>query len=139
MDSYEYTMWYRFWNGSLGTSGNRSYRGIGTQELRQRVGKDLTSFMAFPERGNGGDNKWRGNCSPEVVRSVLRYVLDCKHYYGKQTQDFTLLDPMSGSGTSQAAHKASVSAQFYMTSIPHPPVALVDGMHSGTKWTIRQT
>lgn len=31
------------------------------------------------------------------------YVLECKHYYGKQTQDFTLLDPMSGSGTSQAA------------------------------------
>lgn len=76
---------------------------LGTQELRQRVGKDLTSFMAFPERGSGGDNQWRGNCSPEVVRSLLRYALDCKHYYGRQTQDFTLLDPMSGSGTSQAA------------------------------------
>lgn len=59
--------------------------------------------MAFPERGSGGNNKWRGNCSPEVVRAILRYVLECKHYYGKQTQDFTLLDPMSGSGTSQAA------------------------------------
>ena len=77
--------------------------GAGTKELRQRVGKELTSFMAFPERGSGWNNKWRGNCSPEVVRAILRYVLDCKHYYGKQTQDFTLLDPMSGSGTSQAA------------------------------------
>ena len=67
------------------------------------MGKELTSFMAFPERGSGGNNKWRGNCSPEVVRAILRYVLECKHYYGKQTQDFTLLDPMSGSGTSQAA------------------------------------
>lgn len=76
---------------------------LGTKELRQRVGKELTSFMAFPERGSGGNNKWRGNCSPEVVRAILRYVLECKHYYGKQTQDFTLLDPMSGSGTSQAA------------------------------------
>ena len=76
---------------------------LGTKELRQRVGKELTSFMAFPERGSGGTNKWRGNCSPEVVRAILRYVLECKHYYGKQTQDFTLLDPMSGSGTSQAA------------------------------------
>lgn len=37
------------------------------------------------------------------MRAILRYVLECKHYYGKQTQDFTLLDPMSGSGTSQAA------------------------------------
>ena len=24
---------------------------LGTEDLRQRVGKDLTSFMAFPERG----------------------------------------------------------------------------------------
>ena len=47
---------------------------LGTENLRQRVGKELTSFMAFPERGNGGDNRWRGNCSPEVVVSVLRYV-----------------------------------------------------------------
>lgn len=75
---------------------------LGTEGLRRRVGKELTSFMAFPERGSGGDNRWRGNCSPEVVRALLRYVLDCKHYYEKQTQDFTLLDPMSGSGTSQA-------------------------------------
>ena len=66
---------------------------LGTKELRQRVGKELTSFMAFPERGSGGNNKWGGNCSPEVVRAILRYVLECKHYYGKQTQDFTLLDP----------------------------------------------
>ena len=91
---------------------------LGTKELRQRVGKELTSFMAFPERGSGGNNKWRGNCSPEVVRAILRYVLECKHYYGKQTQDFTLLDPMS--------------------SIPPLPAVLADGMRCGTKWTIRQ-
>ena len=79
---------------------------LGTENLRQRVGKELTSFMAFPERGNGGDNRWRGNCSPEVVVSVLRYVLDTKRYYGKSTSDFVLLDPMSGSGTSKAAADA---------------------------------
>lgn len=76
---------------------------LGTENLRQRVGKELTSFMAFPDRGNGGDSKWRGNCSPEVVSSVLRYVLDAKRYYGKDISQFTLLDPMSGSGTSKAA------------------------------------
>ena len=27
---------------------------LGTKELRQRVGKEFTSFMAFPERGSGG-------------------------------------------------------------------------------------
>ena len=76
---------------------------LGTENLRKRVGKDLTSFMAFPERGSGGSSQWRGNCSPEVVSSVLRYVLDTKRYYGKDTSQFTMLDPMSGSGTSKAA------------------------------------
>lgn len=76
---------------------------LGTENLRKRVGKELTSFMAFPERGCGGDNKWRGNCSPEVVHSVAKYVLDTKKYYGKDTAQFTVLDPMSGSGTTKAA------------------------------------
>ena len=58
---------------------------LGTENLRKRVGKELTSFMAFPERGNGGSSQWRGNCSPEVVAAILRYVLDTKHYYGKDT------------------------------------------------------
>ena len=43
---------------------------------------------------------------PEVVVSVLRYVLDTKRYYGKNTSDFVLLDPMSGSGTSKGAADA---------------------------------
>lgn len=47
-----------------------------TESLRKRVGKDLTSYMAFLNRGLGGDNKWQGNCSPEVVAAILRYVLD---------------------------------------------------------------
>lgn len=76
---------------------------LGTEGLRKRVGKELTSFMAFPERGEGGDNHWRGNCSPEVVSSILRYVLDCKRYDGKDISNFTFIDPMSGSGTSKAA------------------------------------
>ncbi|HML26546.1 MAG TPA: hypothetical protein PKC27_07640 [Methanomethylovorans sp.] len=76
---------------------------LGTEDLRRRVGKELTSFLAFPERGDGGDNKWRGNCSPEVILSVVRYILDCKKYYGKEVKSFTLLDPMSGSGSSKAA------------------------------------
>ena len=37
---------------------------LGTENLRRRVGKELTSFMAFPARGAGGENTWRGNCSP---------------------------------------------------------------------------
>lgn len=30
---------------------------LGTENLRKRVGKDLTSFMAFPERGSGGNSQ----------------------------------------------------------------------------------
>lgn len=87
---------------------------LGTEGLRKRVGKELTSFMAFPERGNGGDNHWRGNCSPEVVASVLRYVLDSKRYYGKDTSQFTLMDPMSGSGTSKAvAERYQIRSLLY--------------------------
>ena len=93
---------------------------LGTEGLRKRVGKELTSFMAFPERGAGGDNHWRGNCSPEVIAAVLRYILDCKRYYGKDTSQFTLLDPMSGSGTSlAAAERFQVRSLLYDLN-PHP-------------------
>ena len=62
---------------------------LGTEGLRKRVGKELTSFMAYPERGAGGNSQWRGNCSPEVVAALLRYCLDDKRYYGKDTSTFT--------------------------------------------------
>ena len=95
---------------------------LGTEDLRRRVGKELTSFMAFPERGSGGDNKWRGNCSPEVVRSVAKYVLDTKKYYGKDTKDFTVLDPMSGSGTTKDAMDTLGVKSILYDLNPQPPI-----------------
>ena len=87
---------------------------LGTEDLRQRVGKDLTSFMAFPERGEGGKNTWRGNCSPRVIEAVVNYVLESKRYYGKEIEGFTLLDPMSGGGTSKAvADKLGIRSVLY--------------------------
>ena len=87
---------------------------LGTEDLRRRVGKELTSFMAFPERGEGGSNKCRGNCSPEVVKAVANYVLDSKRYYGKDVSDFTLLDPMCGSGTSKSvADQLGIKSVLY--------------------------
>ncbi len=87
---------------------------LGTENLCTRVGKELTSFMAFPERGEGGKSTWRGNCSPKVIESVARYVMDSKKYYGKDISDFTLLDPMSGSGTSeQVAKRLGIRSVLY--------------------------
>ena len=95
---------------------------LGTEDLRRRVGKELTSFMAFPERGNGGSNQWRGNCSPEVVHSIAKYVLDTKKYYGKDVSDFTVLDPMSGSGTTKdAVDRLGVKSILYDLN-PNAPV-----------------
>lgn len=94
---------------------------LGTEGLRKRVGKELTSFMAFPDRGIGGDNAWRGNCSPEVVAAILKYVLDCKQYEGKDTSQFTLLDPMSGSGTSKAAADRFPVRSLLYDLNPAPP------------------
>lgn len=97
---------------------------LGTENLRRRVGKELTSFLAFPARGDGGDNQWRGNCSPEVISSILRYVIDCKKYYGKDISDFTLLDPMSGSGTSKTvADQVGVKSILYDLN-PEPAAGL---------------
>lgn len=76
---------------------------MGTENLRKRLGKELTSFVAYPQRGQGGSNSWGGNCSPEIIADVLKYVLDCKRHYRKDASDFVMLDPMSGSGSSQAA------------------------------------
>lgn len=94
---------------------------LGTEDLRRRVGKELTSFMAFPERGCGGNNQWRGNCSPEVVRSVAKYVLDTKKYYGKDIRDFTVLDPMSGSGTTKDAMDGLGIKSILYDLNPKPP------------------
>jgi len=87
---------------------------LGTENLRQRVGKELTSFMAFPDRGEGGNNAWRGNCSPKVIEAIAKYVLDYKKHYGKDTSAFTLIDPMSGSGTSaKVADKLGIRSVLY--------------------------
>lgn len=97
---------------------------LGTENLRRRVGKELTSFMAFPERGCGGDGKWRGNCSPEVIYSIVKYVLNTKKYYGKETSDFTVLDPMSGSGTTKnAADRLGVKSILYDLN-PDAPIGI---------------
>ena len=98
----------------LGSDWENILKIAGTQDLRERCGKKLTSFMAFPERGEGGSNKWRGNCSPRVVQQVVEYALDVKKYQRQPLKEFTLLDPMSGSGTSKVvADKLGINSVLY--------------------------
>ncbi|MDD2981018.1 MAG: SAM-dependent methyltransferase [Hespellia sp.] len=110
-----------FLEQKFGSDWQTLVQSLGTENLRRRVGKELTSFMAFPDRGQGGSNHWRGNCSPEVVSAVLKYVLDTKKYYGKDLSTFTLLDPMSGSGTSHAAAKRYQIRSLLYDLNPTPP------------------
>lgn len=85
---------------------------IGLSDLTQCVGKDLTSFMAFPSREEGGKNTWRGNCSPEVVRKIVNYVQQC--LTSRKREEFLLLDPMCGSGTSgDVARQMGIQAVQY--------------------------
>lgn len=87
---------------------------LGTENLRRRVGKNLTSFVAYPERGEGGSAVWRGNCSPHMVEDILQYVLECKRYGRQPTDGIKLLDPMSGSCSSKAAaDKFGVESALY--------------------------
>ena len=35
--------------------------------------RQLTSIVSYPERGDGGSNKYRGNCSPELIKDLIRH------------------------------------------------------------------
>lgn len=110
----------RILESEFGSDWQQIVQNLGTESLRHRVGKELTSFMAFPDRGDGGNNRWRGNCSPKVVEAITKYVLDSKRYYRRDVSDFTLLDPMSGSGTSHdVAERLGIKSILYDLN-PHP-------------------
>ena len=52
----------------------------------------LTSVVSYPERGQGGSNKYRGNCSPKLVEDLIRHF-----------RPHEICDYMAGSGTTGAA------------------------------------
>lgn len=103
----------------FGSDWKQIVQTLGTRELTHCVGQDLTSFMAFPERAEGGSNQWRGNCSPQVVAKLIQFVKKCRRY--EKNKDFLFLDPMSGSGTSQdVAEELHIPSVLYDLN-PHPP------------------
>jgi hypothetical protein len=52
----------------------------------------MKSIISYPNRGQGGNNLYRGNCSPKVVEDLL-----------KQFQPKTFLEAFSGSGSGMYA------------------------------------
>ena len=35
--------------------------------------RPLTSIVSYPERGEGGNNRYRGNCSPRLIEDLLGF------------------------------------------------------------------
>lgn len=50
--------------------------------------RPLTSIVSYPERGEGGNNKYRGNCSPKLIEDLIGFFKPSE-----------ICDYMCGSGT----------------------------------------
>lgn len=50
----------------------------------------LTSIVSYPERGTGGNNRYRGNCSPKLIEDLIGFFRPAE-----------ICDYMCGSGTTQ--------------------------------------
>lgn len=68
----------------------------------QTVNK-LTSIVSYPERGNGGNNQYRGNCSPKLIEDLIRFF-----------KPHEICDYMCGSGTSRDAANAMKIKKPYL-------------------------
>ena len=82
----------RLLENEFGTEWKKIVQTLGVWDLTHCIGRDLTSFIAYPERGSGGSSNWQGNCSPEVIRQITQYVRECQTH--RRKEDFLLLDPM---------------------------------------------
>lgn len=63
----------------------------------------LTSIVSYPERGEGGSNRYRGNCSPKLIEDLINFF-----------QPKEICDYMCGSGTTKAvADKMGIASNVY--------------------------
>lgn len=73
----------RLLENEFGTEWKKIVQTLGVWDLTHCIGRDLTSFIAYPERGSGGSSNWQGNCSPEVIRQITQYVRECQTHRRK--------------------------------------------------------
>lgn len=67
------------------------------------TGRILTSIVSYPERGEGGSNRYRGNCSPKLIEDLVNF------FKPKEICDY-----MCGSGTTKAvADKMGIISNVY--------------------------
>lgn len=65
--------------------------------------KHLTSVVSYPDRGSGGNNKYRGNCSPKIIEDLI------SHFSITEICDY-----MCGSNTTRdAAETMSIKSHTY--------------------------
>lgn len=65
--------------------------------------RTLKSIVSYPERGVGGNNRYRGNCSPKLIEDLIGFF---------QPQE--ICDYMCGSGTTRdAAKKCGIVSHIY--------------------------
>ena len=65
--------------------------------------RTLTSIVSYPERGEGGNSRYRGNCSPKLIEDLIAFF-----------KPREICDYMCGSGTTQAAaEKMGIPCHIY--------------------------
>ena len=67
------------------------------------MGRVLTSIVSYPERGEGGNNRYRGNCAPKLIEDLAGFFKPAE-----------ICDYMCGSGTTKAAaDKLGIRSRLY--------------------------